>query len=82
MASLDMLHGEKINTLSTKFFYKHNQLCYQIMVSYGDYPYLLYKNFEQYNEYKTTHDWLIEALNQNQAIPNVFYRANGHNEHA
>jgi predicted DNA-binding protein YlxM (UPF0122 family) len=71
MNSLALLQAGKIKNLSTKFFYKGNQLCYQIMVSY-DNRLLLYKNFEDYQAYKEMHDHLIDALNNRSYIRNDF----------
>lgn len=75
MKSLELLQAEKIKNLSTKFFYRDNQLCYQIMVSY-DNRLLLYKTFDNYEAYREMHDHLINALNNRSFIRNDFYDVN------
>lgn len=72
MKSLEMLRAEKVNCVSTKFFYKKRELCYQIMLSYDEHPFLFYKSFNRYSDYRKMHDKIISALNNNSSIPNSF----------
>lgn len=77
MKTLELLQPEKVNSLSTKFFYKKKRLCYQIMVSYDESPFLFYRNFEQYNDYRRMHDAIIAAMHDRSTIRNSFFPVNG-----
>ena len=73
MEVLKMLRPDKIESLSTKFFYNGSGLCFQIMLSYGNKVY--YRTFDQYDEYRTNHEQIVTAINNHQSIPNNFMSA-------
>lgn len=49
---MNQIHGAEVKDLVTKFFYKGNQLCFQIFLQIEGGERILYKEFTDYAEYK------------------------------
>jgi len=71
-----MIKGENINSVSTKFYYKEDNLCFQIILSYGAENEVLYKEFENYSTYQQTHDDLVAAINKKANLNTSFNNIN------
>ena len=72
MQTTDILQKDMVKTVSTKFYYKGNQMYYQIVVTYGSEDMHLFKDFDNYSEYQQYHDNLVTNLNAGTPIPNDF----------
>ncbi len=66
------LKGSQINSLITKFYYKAEKLCYQILIRYGNDNEILSKDFEDYLDYQKYHDKVINSINNNKNVPAGF----------
>ena len=70
MYAVNQLKADNIRSISTKFFYKNENLNFQIMIAYnGRY---LYCDFEDYDAYKEEHNKLVSAMNNNTILENRF----------
>ena len=66
------IRGDRINSISTKFYYEKAELRYQILLNYGEQHQLLYRDFGRFDEYSRQHNRLIDAMNQNSHLDAVF----------
>lgn len=49
---MKQIHGAEVKDLVTKFFYRGNQLCFQIILQVDGGERIPYKEFSDYAEYK------------------------------
>ena len=63
-----ILSGSEIKNLITKFYYKNNHLCFQILLSMEKGNMLNYKEYSDYTEYKNAFNELMGLKAQNAAI--------------
>ena len=56
-----------LRSLSTKYYYKHDKLCFQICMIF-DNDKLVVKDFLDHNEYRHTYDQLARAMNTNRPV--------------
>ena len=75
MATLSEIEANRIKGLSTKFFYRNDALCYQIVLKYGEKPTFFYKEFHTYEAFRNYHDAIIRAMREEVLIPNDFEMA-------
>lgn len=68
MKNITKFIGEQINSICTKFYYKGQKLCFQIIVSYGPQQLIFYRNFDDYKEYQSNYDLLKNAINSNAEL--------------
>lgn len=52
-----------VKSLSTKYFYQEESLCFQICLVYNDNSHL-YRDFSDYDNYRNEHNSLVRALNE------------------
>lgn len=66
------LKGGAVKELITKFFYRDNNLCFQIMLDLEGKETVIYKEYVDYTEYKKAFAELQQIRTKNQAliIPN------------
>lgn len=69
-----LLQSDLVRSLSTKFFYKGDQLYFLITLVYGEAGAVLLKEFDNYDTYRTNHNFLVKALNEQADIPDNFSR--------
>ena len=62
------LHSSKIRNLITRFYYKENHLCFQILLSYDNDQTILYREYNDYARYKTEYNNLLEAKASNEFV--------------
>ncbi len=60
MRDKQVIHSSKIKNLITKFYYKENQLCFQILLACENGETKLYKEYMDYAKYKEAYDQLLE----------------------
>lgn len=65
---MQTIHSTKIKNLITKFFYKENHLCFQILLNCENNETKLYKEFEDYSQYKEEYNKLLDAKAANEYI--------------
>jgi hypothetical protein len=58
----------RFQDLITKFYYKQNHLCYQIIFSLGNDKTAPYKEFTDYNEYKMAFEQLSKMKQPQTAV--------------
>lgn len=63
-----VVNGADIQNLITKFYYKNNHLCFQILLYLGVESTLPYKEFTDYTEYKKVYTELMNAKANNQTV--------------
>ena len=61
MENKQVLHSSKIKNLITKFYYKQNHLCFQILLNCENGETKVYKEFIDYAEYKAEYNRLLEV---------------------
>jgi hypothetical protein len=59
----------RFQDLITKFYYKQNHLCYQIIFNLGNDETVPYKEFTDYNEYKIAFEKLSKMNQPQNTIP-------------
>ncbi len=62
------LSGNEIKNLITKFYYKNNHLCFQILLSMDKGNMLQYNEYADYNEYKLAFNELMSLKTGNSTI--------------
>ena len=77
MQFLKNIDTEKIKSLSTKFFYEKGKLCFQIILTYSEEKIIFFKNFSNYSDYQTNHNWIITAMNEKQKIASSLFQVSG-----
>lgn len=63
-----MLNGAQVDNLITKFYYKDNHLCFQILLQCGFENMVAYNEYSDYSEYKTAYNELINVRSNNGTI--------------
>lgn len=63
-----VINGANIQNLITKFYYKNNHLCFQILLYLGVESTLPYKEFTDYAEYKKVYTELMNAKANNETV--------------
>ena len=66
------IQGGQVKDLITKFFYRDNHLCFQILLHLEGNETVIYKEFTDYSEYKNAFNELqqIRSKNRGLVIPN------------
>ena len=68
MENKQTIHSSKIKNLITKFYYKDNHLCFQILLNCDNDVPRLYKEFVDYTQYKSEYNRLLEVKAANEYI--------------
>ena len=68
MEDPNMLKGNDIENLVTRFFYKENQLCFQILFQCQADKVIAYSEYDDYTKYKEAFNVLIEKKTNNEVI--------------
>lgn len=63
----DQSSATVVQSISTKYFYREERLCFQICLLYDDSRHLL-KEFDDYESYRSVHDHLVSAINANRPV--------------
>jgi len=63
-----MLKGADIQNLVTKFYYKDNHLCFQILLQCDTDNTIAYQEYSDYAEYKNAFNQLIDMRSNNESI--------------
>lgn len=64
---MKQIHGAEVKDLVTKFFYRGNQLCFQIILQVDGGERIPYKEFSDYAEYKKA----FSELQQQKGSPTM-----------
>ena len=62
------MHSSKIKNLITKFYYKDNHLCFQILLNYDNNETKLYKEYNDYAQYKAEYNRLLDVKASNEYV--------------
>ncbi len=65
---MNTIHSSKIKNLITKFYYKDNHLCFQILLNCENDETRLYKEYEDYDQYKMEYNKLLEVKAANEFV--------------
>lgn len=65
---MDRIKGTQIKNLITKFFYKDNHLCFQILIHHEDDKMIVYNEYTDYSLYKTEYNKLLEIKAQSTVV--------------
>ena len=68
MENKAVINGNEIQNLITKFYYKNNHLCFQILLYLGVENTVPFKEFTDYTEYKKVYSELMNAKTTNQVV--------------
>ena len=68
MENVKVLKGADVQNLITKFYYKDNHLCFQILLQCGLEKMISYMEYSDYAEYKSAFNRLIDMRSNNEAI--------------
>ncbi len=68
MENFRTIHSSKIENLITKFYYKKNHLCFQILLNCEGNETKLYKEFNDYAQYKAAYNKLLEMKKLDELI--------------
>lgn len=60
MENFQTIQSSKIENLITKFYYKQNHLCFQILLNCTDKETRFYKEFKDYTLYKEEYNKLLQ----------------------
>ena len=55
--------GKDIKSICTRFFYKQDALCFQIVLNCEN-GQVLYKDFDDYHQYQARHNEVVEAYQE------------------
>ena len=58
----------KVKNLITKFYYRDNHLCFQILIKCEADQTIVYREYTDYNLYKKEYDQLLQAKTNNQMV--------------
>jgi hypothetical protein len=66
------IQGGQVKDLITKFFFRNNHLCFQILLHLEGNETIIYKEYNDYSEYKLAFNELqqIRSKNNSLIIPN------------
>ena len=72
MSVIKNIQGGQIKDVITKFYYRNNHLCFQILLHLEGNETVIYKEFNDYSEYKDSFNELqqIRLKNRGLIIPN------------
>ena len=65
---MNTIKGTHIKNLITKFYYKNNHLCFQILIHCKDDKTIIYKEYTDYDEYKNEYNKLLETKSENASV--------------
>ena len=65
---MQRIKGTQIKNLITKFYYKDNHLCFQILIHGEADQTINYREFTDYDEYKQEYNILLKAKSENSVI--------------
>ncbi|MFK8102216.1 MAG: hypothetical protein AB8G15_06825 [Saprospiraceae bacterium] len=68
MNSSNIISGSDVKNLITKFYYKNNHLCFQILLQLGLDKMVPYSEYKDYAAYKEDFNNLLKAKSNNIAI--------------
>ena len=68
MKNNTIINGAEIQNLITKFYYKNNHLCFQILLYLGVEKTVPYREFTDYSEYKKVYNHLMNVKSTNSQI--------------
>lgn len=68
MKNMHTIHSTKIKNLVTKFYYRDNHLCFQILLHCEGDETIVFKEFMDYAEYKLEYNRLLGAKSANECI--------------
>ena len=60
--------GNEVKNLVTKFYYRNNHLCFQILLDVDQDDFVAYNEYVDYSEYKQAYDELINMRTNNSTI--------------
>ena len=61
---MNKIKGTQIKNLITKFYYKDNHLCFQILIHCEDDKTIVYNEYTDYAEYKKEYNILLETKSE------------------
>ena len=61
---MNRIKGTQIKNLITKFYYKDNHLCFQILIHCEDDKTIVYNEYTDYAEYKNEYNKLLETKSE------------------
>jgi hypothetical protein len=72
MSVVRNIQGGQVKDLITKFFYRDNHLCFQILLHLEGNETIIYKEYIDYSEYKKAFNELqqIRSKNKGLTVPN------------
>ncbi len=62
------IKGTEVQNLLTKFYYKENRLCFQILLHLGLDETIPFQEFSDYSSYKKVYSNLLDQKNSNALI--------------
>lgn len=65
---MNTIHSSRIKNLITKFYYKNNHLCFQIILNCENNESKLYNEYEDYNQYKAEYNRLLDVKAANELV--------------
>ncbi len=65
---MQSIHSAQIKNLVTKFYYRDNHLCFQILLHCEGDQTVAYQEFLDYSEYKSAYNKLLDAKSANEYI--------------
>jgi len=68
MTDKRIIQGRNVQNLITKFYYRDNQLCFQILLHLGLDQTIPYQEFSDYALYKQVYSKLLAQKNNNESI--------------
>ncbi|NNE29348.1 MAG: hypothetical protein HKN16_06915 [Saprospiraceae bacterium] len=68
MENVTQINGSEIQNLITKFYYKENNLCFQILLHFGLDRTIPFQEFTDYAEYKKVYNDLLAVKNNDKTL--------------
>ncbi len=68
MKDIRIIQGSSVQNLITKFYYREQKLCFQILLHLGLDQTIPYQEFSDYSLYKQVYNKLLDQKNANAAI--------------
>lgn len=68
MENVTTINGSEIQNLITKFYYKNNHLCFQILLHFGLDRTVPFQEFSDYAEYKRVYNDLLAVKNSDKPL--------------
>ncbi len=63
-----MIEGSNIRSMCTRFSLNEDHLSYQIVLQYHRGENMISQIFDRFEEYRTTHDLLVDAMNNDRSL--------------